>query len=161
MEAEAAHMALLQFEHIETETADDTVTRFQAMVLKCRQQDVKTDDELLERMLLSWPNERHSFIKNNYPYSAVQQDLEQICSSLRDVDFEFQREEKTSSAGSAGFAEVVRVEAERQNAAAAEVLWAQHGKNTSSVRVMLSEGLNGEINHYRKRELHELIGTIE
>ena len=30
-----------------------------------------------------------------------------------------------------------------------------------SVRVMLSEGLNGEINHYRKRELHELIGTIE
>ena len=30
-----------------------------------------------------------------------------------------------------------------------------------SVRVMLSEGLNGEINHSRKRELHELIGTIE
>ena len=29
-----------------------------------------------------------------------------------------------------------------------------------SARVMLSEGLNGEINHYRKRELHELIGTI-
>ena len=29
-----------------------------------------------------------------------------------------------------------------------------------SVRVMLSEGLNGERNHYRKRELHELIGTI-
>ena len=32
---------------------------------------------------------------------------------------------------------------------------------TIGVRVMLSEGLNGEINHYRKRELHELIGTIE
>ena len=30
-----------------------------------------------------------------------------------------------------------------------------------SERVMLSEGLNGERNHYRKRELHELIGTIE
>ena len=30
-----------------------------------------------------------------------------------------------------------------------------------SVRVKLSEGLNGERNHYRKRELHELIGTIE
>ena len=29
------------------------------------------------------------------------------------------------------------------------------------VRVMLSERLNGEINHCRKRELHELIGTIE
>ena len=95
MEAETAHMALLQFEHIETETADDTITRFQAMVLKCRQQEVKTDDELLERMLLSRPNERYSFIKNNYLHSAVQQDLEQIRSSLRDVDFEFQRKEKT------------------------------------------------------------------
>ena len=31
----------------------------------------------------------------------------------------------------------------------------------TGVRVMLSKGLNGEINHYRKRELHELIGTIE
>ena len=28
MEAEAAHMAPLQFEHIETETTDDTITRF-------------------------------------------------------------------------------------------------------------------------------------
>ena len=89
MEAEAAHMALLQFEHIETETAEEAITRFQAMVLKCRQQDVKIADELLERMLLSRPNERYSFIKNNYLHSTVQQDLEQICSSLRDVDFEF------------------------------------------------------------------------
>ena len=71
------------------------------MVLKCRQQDVKTYNELLERMLLSRPNERYSFINNNYLHSAVQQDLEQICSSLHDVDFKFQRKEKTSSAGSA------------------------------------------------------------
>ena len=33
--------------------------------------------------------------------------------------------------------------------------------NRQFVRVMLSEGLNGESNHHRKRELHELIGTIE
>ena len=92
------------------------------MVLKCRQQEVKIDDELLERMLLSRPNERYNFVKNNYLHSAVQQDLEHIFSSLCDVDFEFQRKEKTPSAGSASFAEVVRVEAERQNAAAAEVL---------------------------------------
>ena len=98
MEAEAAHMALLQFKRSETEIADDTITRFHALVLKCRQQEVKTDDELLERMLLSRPNERCSFIKNNYLHSAVQQDLEQICSSLRDVDFEFHRKEKTPSA---------------------------------------------------------------
>ena len=37
---------------------------------------------------------------------------------------------------------------------------ARHGI-LANVRVMLSEGLNGESNHYRKRELHELIGTIE
>ena len=117
-EAESAHMTL-QFEYIETETAEVTITRFQLMVLKCRQQDVKKDDELLKRMLLSRPNERYSFIKNNYLHSAVQQDLGQIFSSLRDVDFEFQRKEKTPSAGSAAFAEAVRVEAERQNVAAA------------------------------------------
>ena len=35
---------------------------------------------------------------------------------------------------------------------------ASHAKD---VRVTLSEGWNGERNHYRKRELHELIGTIE
>ena len=100
-------------------------------MLKCRQQDVKTDDEFLERMLLSRPNERYSFIKNNYLHSAVQQDLEHIFSSLRVVVFEFQRKEGTSSARSATFAEAVQVEVERQNAAATEVLWAQHGKNTS------------------------------
>ena len=124
-------MALLQFEHIETETADDTIARFQAMVLNCRQQEVKTDDELLERMILSRPNERYNFIKNNYLHFAVQQDLDQICSSLRDLDFEFLREEKTQSTGSAAFAKAVRVKVERRNAATAEVLWAQHGKNTS------------------------------
>ena len=72
MEKEAAHMALLQFEHTETESANETISRFEALVHKCRQQDVTTDDKLLERMFLSKPNERYTFIKDNYMHSAVQ-----------------------------------------------------------------------------------------
>ena len=71
MEKEAAHMALLQFEHIETESANDTISRFEALVQKCRQQEVTTDNELVERMFLSKPNERCTFIKNNYMHSAI------------------------------------------------------------------------------------------
>ena len=122
MEKEAAHMALLQFEHIETESANDTISRFEALVQKCRQQEVTTDNELLERMFLSKPNERYTFIKNNYMHSAVQQNLQQIYSSLRDLDSDFQKREKMPSAGSAAFAEAVRVEVERQTAATGEVI---------------------------------------
>ena len=130
MEKEAAHMALLQFEHIETESANETISRFEVLVQKCRQQEVTTDAELLERMFLSKPNERYTFIKDNYMHSAVQQNLQQIYSSLRDIDFAFQKKEKTPSAGSAAFAEVVRAEVERQTAAAGELFWAQRGKES-------------------------------
>ena len=89
MEKEAAHMALLQFEHIETESANETISRFEALVQKCRQQDVTTDDEFLERIFLSKPNEQYTFIKDNYMHSAVQYNLQHIYSSLRDIDFAF------------------------------------------------------------------------
>ena len=120
MEKEAAHMSFLQFEHIETESANETISRFEALVQKCRQQDVTTDIELLERIFLSKPNARYTFIKDNYMHSAIQQNLQQIYSSLRDIDFSFQKKEKTPSAESAAFAEAVRAEVERQTAAAGE-----------------------------------------
>ena len=41
-------------------------------------------------------------------------------SSLRDIDFAFQKKEKMPSAGSAAFAEAVLAEVERQTAAAGE-----------------------------------------
>ena len=47
MEKEATHMALLRFEHIETESANETISRFEALVHKSRQQEVTIDNELL------------------------------------------------------------------------------------------------------------------
>ena len=98
MEKEAAHMALLHFKHIDTELAQETIARFQAGVTKCRQQGVTFDDELLERMIPSSPNKRYKFIRDNYMYSAVQQNLQQIFASFLDIDQAFQKEEKMPAA---------------------------------------------------------------
>ena len=62
----------------------------------------------------------YTFIKDNYMHSAVQQNQEQIYSSLRDIDFAFQKKEKMPSAWSATFAKAVRGEVERQTTAAGE-----------------------------------------
>ena len=51
MGQEATQMALLHFQHVETETADETITRYEAVIEKCAQQGVATDDLLLERMI--------------------------------------------------------------------------------------------------------------
>ena len=56
MGQEAAQMALLQFQHVETEIANETIERFEAITEMCAQQGVAVDDRLLERMLLSQPN---------------------------------------------------------------------------------------------------------
>ena len=48
MEAGVAHMALLQVQHIETETANETITRYQASMERCAQQGVTTYAQLLE-----------------------------------------------------------------------------------------------------------------
>ena len=40
MGAEAAHMAFLQFQHVETETVDETIERYEAIIEKCAQRGV-------------------------------------------------------------------------------------------------------------------------
>ena len=67
MGQEAAQMALLQFKHVETETANETIERFEAITEKCAQQGVPVDDHLLERMLLSQPNDRYTYLKKKLP----------------------------------------------------------------------------------------------
>ena len=81
--------------------------------------------------ILSRPNDQYKFIKDNYMHSIVQQNLDHIFCSLRDIEIEYQRKEKTPPAGSATFAEAVRVEVEKQTVAAAELLWIQRGKDSS------------------------------
>ena len=121
-------MALLQFEHVETETAEDTISRYQVVILKCRQQDVEMKYDLLERMFLSQPNGRYMFLRNNYLHSAVK-NLNKMYASLKDVNTEYQNRNKTPPAETAAFMEALRVEAEKQTAVAAELNWIQRGKD--------------------------------
>ena len=123
MGQEAAQMALLHFQHVETETADKTITRYEAVVEKCARQGVATDDLLLERMILSQPDDRYMYLKKSYQHSKVKQDLQEIFCSMRDDDAEYQKSHVTPLPGSAAFADAVRVEA--------ELLWAQRSKDSS------------------------------
>ena len=123
MGQEAAQMALLHFQHIETETADETITRYEAVLEKCAQQGVDTNDLLMERMILSQPNDRYMYLKKSYQHSKVKQNLEEIFSSMRDDDAEYQKSHATPLPGSAAFADAIRVQA--------ELLWAQRSKDAS------------------------------
>ena len=71
MGQEAAQMALIHFQQVETETADETITRYEVVIEKCAQQGVATDDLLLERMILSQPNDRYMYLKKSYQHSKV------------------------------------------------------------------------------------------
>ena len=122
MGQEAAHMALLHFQHMETETADDTITRYEAIIEKCTQQGVAVDDLLLERMILLEPNDRYMYLKKSYQHSMVKQDLQAIFSAMRDDDAEYQKKNVHPTPGSAAFAEAVKIEA--------EILWAQRNRET-------------------------------
>ena len=75
MGQQTAQMALLHFQHMETETADDTIARFETIVEKCVQQGVQIDDQLLERMILQLPNDQYVYLKKSYQHSKVKQDL--------------------------------------------------------------------------------------
>ena len=59
----AAQKALLNFQHLETETADETICRFEVVVERCEQQGVRIYDDQLERALLDQPNERYEHLK--------------------------------------------------------------------------------------------------
>ena len=119
-------MALLQFQHVETETANETIERFEAITEKCAQQGVAVDDHLLERMLLSQPNDRYTYLKKSYQHSKVKQDLQELFSSMRDDDAHYQRNHATLASGSAAFADAIK-EAIKENE---ELLWAQRGKES-------------------------------
>ena len=123
MGQEAAQMALLHFQHIETETSNDTIERYESIIEKCAQQGVDTPDQLLERMPLAHPNDRYVYLKKSYQHSKVKQDLQELFSAIRDDDAEFHKSHATPLPGSAAFADAVRIEA--------ELLWAQRGKDSS------------------------------
>ena len=59
----AAQKALLNFQHLETETADETICRFEAIVERCEHQGVRLYEGEKERALLDQPNDRYERMK--------------------------------------------------------------------------------------------------
>ena len=57
--------SLLSFAHFETEIADETISRFEAIVIKCEQQEVVVYEHMLERALLDQPNDRYKPLKRS------------------------------------------------------------------------------------------------
>ena len=100
----AAQKALLNFQHLETETADETICRFEAVVERCEQQGVRIYDDEKERALLVQPNDRYEHLKKTWQHSKDKQDLQELFASMRDDDEDFQRKAAPPS-GSAALAD--------------------------------------------------------
>ena len=123
----AAQKSFLNFQHLETESADETISRFEAVVERCQRQGVRMDPDDKERALLDQPNDRYKHLKKTWQHSKDKQSLEELMASMRDDDDDYQRD-AAAPAGSAA-----RVEGYQAELAKAEILWAQkYGKGESS-----------------------------
>ena len=117
----SARKALYQFQHLEIETAEETICRFEAVVEKCTQQGVKLDEDTLEEQLLDQPNERYKPLKRTWRRDRM--DLQELYAAMRDDDDDFQRDAPPPP-GSAAYTDAFKVELEK-----AELLWAQKYKS--------------------------------
>ena len=84
-------MSLLDFAHLEGETANSTIDRFEIIVAFCTDQGVAADENLQKRMLLARPAERYAYLKQSYLLSptATRLDLIGLKAQLPDIDAEF------------------------------------------------------------------------
>ena len=92
-EAETAHMKFLDFTHLESETANETIERFETLVTTCLDQGIAIDENMKKRMLIGRPAERYQFLKQNYLLApaATKPDLPALKAQIRDIDSEFQK----------------------------------------------------------------------
>ena len=58
-EFSAAQLELLSFEHQESQSANETIERYEMIIERCQQQGVPAPDDLLQQMLLARPNDRY------------------------------------------------------------------------------------------------------
>ena len=69
MEAENVQQLLNDFQHIETESADDTIDKFEQIIERCHQQGVPATELQQQRIFLSKPNDRYIYLKKNFHHS--------------------------------------------------------------------------------------------
>ena len=148
MERDASQMLLLNFQHMETESANQTIERYEGIIEKCEEQGVKMEDDIQQRMLLARPNERYNLLKKLTQRSATSPSLHDLFQQMRDDDAEFQLT-ASPKPGSAALAEAIA-----EAVAKAEVMWIQkHNKSNPSPRPASSYTVCfacGEKGHYAK-----------
>ena len=90
-QAETSHMRFSDFVRIESESVNETIERFETLIINCQDQDVALDEHIKKRMIIGRPAERHNFLKQNYLKApvATQPDLATLKKQLRDIDSKF------------------------------------------------------------------------
>ena len=92
-EAEASFMLFLDFAHIESETANEMIERYETTLQNCLDQGVVIDNNMRQRMLIGRPAERYKFLKQNYllATAATKPDLDALKAQLRDIDGDYRK----------------------------------------------------------------------
>ena len=80
-EAATAFMLLLDFAHIESETANEMIERYETTLQNCLDQGVLVDNNMRQRMLIGRPAERYKFLKQNY-LLATKPNLDELKAQL-------------------------------------------------------------------------------
>ena len=71
MEAQTANKMLINFKHLEIETADQTIERYEKIVDKCPQQVLVISEQTKQRMLLQEVNNRYTYITKAYQHADI------------------------------------------------------------------------------------------
>ena len=81
-------MQFLDFAHIESETANEMIDRYETALQNCLDQGVVVEINMRSQMLIGRPAERYKFLKHNYLLAIVanKPDLEALKAQLRDID---------------------------------------------------------------------------
>ena len=116
MEAELVNQLLNDFQHLEIESADTTIDRFEKILGRCNQQGVAVTERQKQRMLLSRPNQRYMYLKKNFEHADVKPSLASLYAKMRDDDMEHKKSDAAPLRGSATFAKAVE--------ARVEIMWA-------------------------------------
>ena len=126
MEAELVTQLVNDFQHLEIESADTTIDRYEKILARCNQQGVILTERQKQRMLLSRPNQRYLYLKKNFQHADVKPGLASLYAKMRDDDMEYQKSDATPLPGSAAFAEAVE--------ARAEIMWAQRNSQPGKAK---------------------------
>ena len=79
-EAETAFMPFLDFAHIESESANVMIERYETTLQNILAQGVTVDNNMRQRMLIGRPLERYKFLKQKYllATAATKPNLEEL-----------------------------------------------------------------------------------